>query len=102
MSQRTARALADETATPGAPRAIDADPFDGMLDELAALEAEGPYGPREAGRPSSPYDQRGVPGAFSPARGTPRRPDALDRMIELAGMLDPEDWLGSLTAHARG
>ena len=33
---------------------------------------------------------------------TTRRQDALDRLIELADMLDPEDWLAKLGAKAAG
>jgi hypothetical protein len=101
MSQRTVRAVADKTATRRAPSSLAVEPFDGMLDERTLPDADGPYGPREPGRSSSAYHPRGIPGALHPAAGAPRRLDALDRMIELAGMLDPEDWLGRLTAQAR-
>jgi hypothetical protein len=33
---------------------------------------------------------------------TKRPPDAIDRLIELANMLDPETWLAQLAARQRG
>jgi hypothetical protein len=100
MSQNTARTLANDDEDRPGPKAIDADPLDGMLDEVDAPRGDAPYDEREVsqGRSRSPHPQQTVPRAVRRGTGAPRHPDALDQLIELATMLDPEDWLRKLTA----
>ena len=80
----------------------DANPLDGMLDDLEAPDADWPYGSREVSGGRSPYNEHTVPESSPRGLGVPRDADAMDGLIELAGMLDPEDWLSALGTKARG
>ena len=42
-----------------------------------------------------------APSSATRIRAAGREADALDRLMELAAMLDPEDWLAKLSAEAR-
>ena len=101
MSRLFAQATAAERFA-GPRSATDADPLAGMLEDLEAHPADCFDGPREVGGGGSPHDEQPMPPSATRLRGAPRGPDAIDGLIELAGMLDPEDWLGALRAKARG
>jgi hypothetical protein len=100
MSQSTNRAIAIEGNTRPLPSPTDADPFDGMLDDLGPLRGDGSCEQREVDgrRNRDPHDEQAVPRALPRGKGVPWQPDALDRLIELAGRLAPEDWIRRLTA----
>jgi hypothetical protein len=43
-----------------------------------------------------------APRSATRIRAADKEADALDRLMELATMLDPEDWLAKLSAQSRG